>query len=231
MSARDTSVFAVASALALVAGLATAQSDFIDLRRVGPVLGNAEAVREKSAACAGCHGRDGIGVADLFPSIAGQPAEYLYGRLQAYRPADPPQQPMTAMTREMSDQDMRDYATLYAAMSAPQSGKSDKHANDRQQDERAAGLYRRGDASAGIPPCQGCHGVDGQGLPADTAGSQNRLYPHLRGQHAAYLRSRLAEFRDGRNIHTSSATIMQGVARNLGQADADAMANWLQDAP
>ena len=211
----------------LVGGVVHAQPDFIDLRHVDPVTGNAEAVREKAAVCSACHGPAGVSLVPIFPSIAGQSTEYLYWQLVEFKREARPDSPMTALVMPLSDQDMRDYAAYFAALAPAQPSAA---ANSDTSD-RAAQLYREGDAQAGIPPCQGCHGVTGAGHPLATDDVRYRVYPSLRGQHAAYVAQRLKEFRDGKHTLTSTDRIMQGVAHGIGDTDAQAIADWLQSMP
>ena len=76
--------------------------------------------------------------------------------------------------------------------------------------------------------CQGCHGADAGGHPLAATDPRFRLYPSLRGQHAAYVAQRLKDFRDGKHVLTSNDRIMHGVARGLSDADAQAIADWVQ---
>ena len=101
-------------------------------------------------------------------------------------------------------------------------------AGEGADDARAARIFREGDAAAGIPPCAGCHGVDARGHPLADSDPRYRLYPPLRGQHAAYVAQRLKDYRDDENLITSNDRIMHGVAQRLGDDDAQALAAWLQ---
>lgn len=213
------------SALALFAcGALANPPDFIDLRDTGPVGGNAEAVRDKVALCSACHGESGVSPVPTFPSLAGQPAEYLYWQLVEIQREARPESPMTALVAGLSDQDMRDYAAWYAAL-APATPTAVEGGGAA---ERGAVLFREGDAASGVPPCQGCHGADAGGHPLAGTDPRFRLYPSLRGQHAAYVAQRLKDFRDGKHVLTSNDRIMHGVARGLSDADAQAIADWVQ---
>jgi cytochrome c553 len=219
---------ALASLLMLMSGGAIhAQPDFIDLRHVDPVIGNGEAVREKAVVCSACHGPVGVSVVPTFPSIAGQSAEYLYWQLVEFKREARPESPMTALVMTLSDQDMRDYAAYFAALAPAQP----TSAADAATSDRGAQLYREGDAQAGIPPCQGCHGAAAAGHPLATEDVRYRVYPSLRGQHTAYVAQRLKEFRDGKHTLTSTDRIMQGVAQHISDGDAQALADWVQSAP
>lgn len=200
-------------------------ADFIDLRNVGAIEGNAEAVRDKVALCTACHGAEGVSPVPIFPSIAGQPAEYMYWQLIEYKRKADPESPMTALVMTLSDQDMRDYSAWYAAL-APASPVRVEGGDA----ERGAALFREGDPAAGVPPCQGCHGADANGHPLASSDPSFRLYPPLRGQHAAYVAQRLKDYRDGKNLLTSNDRIMHGVAQGLSDEDAQAVADWVQGA-
>lgn len=205
-------------------GTTAGAADFIDLRDAGPVQGNAESVRDKVALCSACHGENGVSPVPTFPSIAGQPAEYMYWQLVEFKREARPESPMTALVTALSDQDMRDYAAWYAAL-APATPVAVEGGGAA---ERGAVLFREGDAATGVPPCQGCHGTDAGGHPLAASDPRFRLYPPLRGQHAAYVAQRLKDFRDGKYQLTSNDRIMHGVARGLSDEDAQAIADWVQ---
>lgn len=199
---------------------------FIDLRDAAPVQqGNAEAVRDRVDLCTACHGAEGVSPVPIFPSIAGQPADYMYWQLVEYQRENDPASPMTALVATLTEQDMRDYAAWYAKL-APASPTAGGDAGGR-----GAGLYRDGDPATGVPPCQGCHGADGSGHPLADAQPRYRLYPPLRGQHAAFVAQRLKDYRDGKNLLTSNDRIMHGVAQALSDEDAQALAEWVQAMP
>ncbi len=61
---------------------------YIDLRRITPILGDAEAGRAKSEVCAACHGPQGIAITPAFPNLAGQRADFLYWQLVQFKRAE-----------------------------------------------------------------------------------------------------------------------------------------------
>ena len=74
-----------------------------------------------------------------------------------------------------------------------------------------------GDAAAGKAKavvCSACHGVDGN--------SPNPLWPHLAGQHAAYLVKQLKAFKSG----ARKDPVMQGMAAPLSDQDMENLAAW-----
>jgi cytochrome c553 len=205
--------------------ISTAQR-YTDLRQIEPIHGDATAGAQKATPCHACHGANGVSVAPTFPRLAGQRADYLYHRLVSFKQADPKdpyysKSPMTALAEKLSDDDMRDLASYFAAQ-VPQ-------ASDVAAAATASGrgevLYRSGDPSNGVPPCQGCHGAEAQGV--NGPGSQYAAYPALRGQYAPYLIARLTSFRQGLPHDDSNDLLMSGVARTLDDNAIQAVAAWL----
>jgi cytochrome c553 len=213
------------SGVAFLTGALAAQR-YTDLRRIEPIHGDAAAGAQKATPCHACHGANGVSVAPTFPRLAGQRADYLYHRLVAFKQADPKdpyyaKSPMTALAAHLSDSDMRDLASYFAAQIP--------HATDVAAAATASGrgelLYRSGDPSNGVPPCQGCHGAEAQGV--NGPGGQYAAYPALRGQYGPYLIARLTNFRQGLPHDSSNDLLMSGVARTLDDNAIQAVAAWL----
>ncbi|HET7924611.1 MAG TPA: hypothetical protein VFL30_06915, partial [Rhodanobacteraceae bacterium] len=72
---------------ALLAGFAAQaeSADFVDLRRIEPLAGDANAGKTKAAVCSACHGASGVAPTSMFPNLAGQRAEYLYWQLVEFQ--------------------------------------------------------------------------------------------------------------------------------------------------
>src|SRR5690606_11425565 len=128
-----------------------------------------------------------------------------------------PASPMTPLVANLSDQDLRDLAAFYARPATPATGQpglvSSTGAGPLDAGER---LYRSGDPGRGIPPCQGCHGIDGSGHPlADAPGAAGRYrtYPALQGQWADFLVMNLTAYRDGSLADSTNDFVMTGAAR------------------
>jgi cytochrome c553 len=222
-----------ASGLALLMGTlpmaATALSAaqrYTDLRRIEPIHGDAAAGAKKATVCFACHGANGASVAPTFPRLAGQRPDYLYHRLVSFNHADPKdpyysKSPMTPLAAKLSDGDMRDLATYFSTQ-APQAAAV---TTAPAASDRGEFLYRSGDPSNGVPPCQGCHGAEAEGVHAPAA--QYAAYPALRGQYAPYIIARLTSFRQGLPHDSSNDLIMSGVARTLDDDAIQAVAAWL----
>ena len=104
---------AICAALALVAALPAAA------QTTKPLQGNADAGRQKSSMCVGCHNIPGYKTA--FPSvysvpkIDGQHAAYIVSSLRAYKANERPHPSMRAVAASLSDQDMADLAAFYSS--------------------------------------------------------------------------------------------------------------------
>ncbi|MGQ7248608.1 c-type cytochrome [Halomonas sp. V046] len=81
--------------------------------------GDAAAGEGKIAACAACHGSDGISTAPIYPNLAGQHAPYLEGALKAYREGQRGggmSAIMAPQATALSDQDIADIAAYFASL-------------------------------------------------------------------------------------------------------------------
>ncbi|HEY6986105.1 MAG TPA: c-type cytochrome [Rhodanobacteraceae bacterium] len=214
--------FAAASLFALASTLAGAH-DFVDLRSIPPLHGDASAGKEKAAVCSACHGAAGISPAAAFPNLAGQHAEYLYWQLVEFQREARPESPMTSQVKDLDDATLRNLAAWFALQPpAP------FNANATPATDRGARLFREGDPATGTPPCQGCHGADAGGFPLAADNSSYRTYPILRGQHADYVVQRLRDFRDGKHASSTSDRIMTPVAKTLDDEAIHAVALFIE---
>ena len=211
-------------AMAIGVALA-AMPRFDDLRKQAPIRGDAAAGAGKAALCAACHGSDGIAVAPTFPNLAGQSATYLYVQLRAFKDGARDNAVMQPLAKTLTDQDMRNLAAHFASLpgkSAPQKA---------HEASRGAIVFHDGDAAKGVPPCQGCHGVDGRGPHPDPTSTAPQpawsTFPRLAGQNAPYVLEQLQVYHDGTRVGASNDKVMQGVARNLSAADMHALADYV----
>ena len=80
--------------------------------------GNAEAGKNKTAMCAGCHGIPGFRTAypETYhvPKLGGQNAGYIVSALKAYKSGDRQHPSMKAIAASLSEQDMADLAAYYS---------------------------------------------------------------------------------------------------------------------
>lgn len=220
-------VSAVASATMAIGVTLAAATPFGDLRTQAPVHGNAVAGAAKAATCAACHGNKGIAVAPTFPNLAGQSETYLYVQLHAFKDGVRDNAVMQPLAAALTDRDIRDLAAHFASLPGkPASAEA-------QTSSRGYTLFHDGDPAQGVPPCQGCHGIDGRGPRPDPTGTAPQppwsTFPALAGQNPSYLAEQLKAFRDSKRIGTSNGRIMQGVAHNLSEADMRALASYLSN--
>lgn len=221
-------LFLLASGVASGAGAqepphAAAPAGVVDLRRMQPISGDARAGAGKAAVCAACHGAQGVAIAPNFPNLAGQSATYLYVQLKEFHDGVRSDPVMSGQAAALSDADMRDLASYYAALAPKPAGRADAAS-------RGAQLYLAGDPAKGIPPCQGCHGADALGPrphPSSAPPPPWASWPRLRGQSALYVAKELADFKSGARSGTSNAKVMQGVVDTLGDADVQALSAYL----
>ncbi len=74
--------------------------------------------KSKSVVCASCHGKDGVGIADIYPNIGGQKEAYLLAQLKAFRDGQRKNMMMSPMVKAMSDEDLANLAAYYSSMPA-----------------------------------------------------------------------------------------------------------------
>ncbi len=199
--------------------------------------GNPSAGAEKVAVCAACHGPDGNSPSSAFPHIANLGERYLLKQLQDIRAWDRETDPerksvtgravpeMTGMTRNLSDQDLADIAAFYNQQTRQLMGAQAMQVRiytGEQVDALELGerVYRAGNMETGVPSCMGCHSPNGSGNPP--AG-----FPSLGGQHADYIAKQLRAFRSGARINDGDTMMMRLTARNMTDAEIDAVANYI----
>lgn len=77
-----------------------------------------EAGKAKSMICMACHGSNGIGVAPIYPNLAGQKQQYLAKQIKAFKDGtrkDPSMQPMVA---PLTEEDIENLAAYFASLPA-----------------------------------------------------------------------------------------------------------------
>jgi cytochrome c553 len=72
--------------------------------------------RTKAMQCNVCHGANGIATAPMTPNIAGQQRDYLEEQLKNYRSGKRPHEVMAVMAKPLTDDDITNLSTWYAAM-------------------------------------------------------------------------------------------------------------------
>lgn len=89
-------------------------SKFRGMNSAVPVTGNPVVGKEKSAACASCHGVDGNSENAMFPRLAGQYESYLIRVLHEYKSGARANPMMMGFAGMLSESDIKDVAAYYA---------------------------------------------------------------------------------------------------------------------
>ncbi len=69
-----------------------------------------------AAACAMCHGDNGMSTLPNAPHLAGQPEIYLIEQLKAMRNGKRPSETMSFIAKPLTDEEIKDLAAWYASM-------------------------------------------------------------------------------------------------------------------
>ncbi|GLX78299.1 hypothetical protein tinsulaeT_16390 [Thalassotalea insulae] len=194
--------------------------------------GDAAAGKTKAATCAGCHGANGIGIADNYPNLAGQHADYIVKQLKAFQAGSRKDPVMAPMAAALSEQDMQDVAAHFSSFGRDGSAPAGAASADESASatpaaaapaavvaDASAGkaLYEHGDKERGITACVDCHGKDGN--------SKVLINPNLAKQHPEYIEKQLKAFK-AESRHNAS---MNQVAGNLTDADIANIGAYFED--
>lgn len=178
--------------------------------------GSASAGQGKAAVCAACHGADGNSVNPLWPSLAGQHAEYLTRQINAFKAGEREDVLMSSFAEPLSGQDIADLAAYFEMQTTTPKGA------DPELVELGEQIYRAGEAGRGIPACIACHGPSGQGNPL--AG-----YPVVSGQHATYIVNTLKAYAaQTRRSDAAVNEMMRDIAADLTEEEMQAVASYMQ---
>src|SRR6516165_8222085 len=182
-----------------------------------PLVGNPS--KSGTAACAACHGENGIAVSPAFPNLAGQDSQYLADAMRAYKlgarnkvvacaachgdrgiSRTPGTPSLGGLETQYLVAAMKAYASgqrKNAVMKALLSGVGDAELNNMaiyyaQQTPARAPTPSVGDAAAGkaaTATCAACHGEQGVSVAA--------AFPSLAGQDAQYLADAIEAYKNG----------------------------------
>ncbi len=78
--------------------------------------GDIEAGKKKAAACAACHGANGISANPIWPNLAGQKGPYIVAQLKAFKSGARKNAIMQPMAGGLSDADMENLAAYYSSL-------------------------------------------------------------------------------------------------------------------
>ncbi len=173
--------------------------------------GDIAAGKTKSAMCASCHGVDGNSVVPMYPSLAGQSANYIAKQLADFKSGLRNDPVMAGMVAALTEEDMNDLGA-YFAVQTPKAGTGEGSSVGQK-------LYFGGEPSRNITACVACHGVKGKGMAQ--AG-----FPAIAGQNAEYLKKQLTTFRDGSRGNDNNK-IMRNIAIKLSDAQIDELVKYM----
>nr|AGO87469.1 cytochrome c4 [uncultured bacterium B19D1_C12D4_E9D6] len=174
--------------------------------------GDAAAGQGKAAACAACHGQNGVAPSAEFPSLAGQVPGYIATQLRLFKDKERENAIMAGMVIGLSEQDMADLDAFYSSQPAIAGS-----ITPEQEEQALAGraLYRSGNADYQIPACMSCHAPDGAGIAPK--------FPRLAGQSPVYIKSSLLAYKDGRRKNN----IMSHIAFPLSMEQIEALTVYI----
>ncbi len=193
-----------------------------------PVLlaaGDAKAGETLVVTCLACHGPAGNSAAPNFPKLAGQGEKYLLKQIKEIKAGVRAVPEMTGILVSFSDADLANMAAYFASQSMQLSGSKEMtvQVNSGEKVDAlklGAKVFRAGNAASGVPACTGCHSPKGLGnAPAG--------YPHLGGQHAAYIEKQLKDWRAGNRTNDGDSKPMRQAAQFMSDAEITAVANFI----
>lgn len=181
---------------------------------IAQAAGDAIAGAKKAQICAACHGADGNSSNPVWPSLAGQHAEYILKQLQDFKNGKRDNAQMSPMAANLGEQDLLDLAAYFSTQ------KIKPGAADPALIESGQKFYRAGNSDTGVPACMACHGPAGRGNPA-------AKYPAVGGQHAAYTHAQLKAFREGLRTNDTNE-VMRTIAARMTDDETRAVSEYMQ---
>ncbi len=134
--------------------------------------------RRLSEDCESCHGVDGNAKSPGMPTLAGQDAKYFIKAMKHYKDGKRKHQKMFEAVEALSEQEMIDLATYYAA-----------------EEPRRRDVRMPLNSTEWIKRCERCHGIDGN--------SSDPRFPMLAGQDETYLGNALKAYAVGARENTT----------------------------
>jgi len=137
--------------------------------------------------CGKCHGEDGTDVTPIeeedTPFLAGQVAHASYKQIIDYQDKKRDDKAMLKKVKKLSKQDVADVSAFYATQALPMPS-----VDAAKVTPDAIRLVSRGDGNRFLPPCAGCHGLNGEGSIVDV--------PALAGQNTSYFVTTMTAYKD-----------------------------------
>lgn len=172
-----------------------------------------EAGKAKSAACAACHGVDGNSSNGMWPSLAGQHANYIYKQLTDFKAGRRVNASMAPMVVGLNDDDMKNLAAYY------ESQRAKPVAFDGEMIAKGESIYRGGITETQVAACMGCHS------PSAT-GNGPAGWPSLKGQHPEYIVAQLQSFKQGTRAN-DTGKMMRNVVVRMSELEMKSVAAYI----
>ena len=177
-----------------------------------PAAAGADTKELVTTVCGGCHGEDGNSVAEIFPRLAGQHAEYLTKQLNEFMSGKRKSDVMAGVIAGLKSEDVPGLAAHYAAQ-RPQRGT----AQDATLAATGKLVFDDGNTTTGVPACVGCHQPEAAG---------NERFPRLAGQHREYLLQQMKQFQTGER-NNDRAKVMRTIAGRMTEQEIGAVVEYL----
>jgi cytochrome c553 len=166
---------------------------------------DAAAPDKKAAVCFACHGPNGNSTNPLWPSLAGQPKQFVTTQLIMFREGRRKDPQMSPIAATLNNADINELGKYFSAQKpAPPTRKIDPA--KVEEGRRLTQQYN----------CTACHG-------AELKGQQH--IPRLVGQQADYLRTQLRGFKAGTRFDMDGN--MTSAAQPLSEKDIEVLAEYL----
>jgi cytochrome c553 len=191
------------------AGAAAGAAALLLSAHAGQAVAGAEEGRAKAQTCVACHGENGNSANPAFPSLSGQPKQFIVSALFQFREGKRENEIMTPMASKLSNADMNDLAAYFSAQPAL-----------APQHQTAPANVEKGRQLSVQNNCVACHA-------ANLMGQQH--IPRLAGQQKEYLRTQLASFKASKRGEMDG--VMTSAAQTLSADDIDVLADYLAGLP
>ena len=174
-----------------------------------PAAAGAAEGKAKAATCVACHGENGNSASPAFPSLSGQPKQFIVSALFQFREGKRQNEIMSPLAAKMSNADMNDLAAYFSAQPAM-----------APQHKTAPANVEKGRQLSMQNNCVACHA-------ANLMGQQH--IPRLAGQQKDYLRAQLASFKASTRGEMDG--VMTSAAQALSAEDIDVLADYMAGLP
>jgi len=197
------------SAPAARAGAAASAAALLLMAYAAPAAAGAEEGRTKAATCIACHGENGNSTSPAFPSLSGQPKQFIVSALFQFREGKRQNEVMSPLASKLGNADMNDPAAYFSAQPAL-----------APQHKTAPANVEKGRQLSVQNNCVACHS-------ASLMGQQH--IPRLAGQQQDYLRTQLASFKASTRGEMDG--VMTSAAQALSADDIEVLADYLAGLP